>query len=237
VVGRLGSNGSRITHMFAILFICLAVTVVGWNPVRLQQITRPVLTVLLIGSLIFGLYAPDLAITPPTPPDVTGYWHGLTSQKNQLGSLASIGTLLWIHGWAAAGRIHSGAGGRRYSRLPAAALAQLDRAHGHRAVRRADIDDVALATVLSATLLAVPDRLVCSRDACLFARRVESHPRLGNLLKPIAIITGKDTTFTARTQIWEIIRAHIQFSPFVAQATGLLDAPVPPRLRSPSSRS
>ncbi len=62
-----GATASRVTHLFAILFICLAVTVVGWNPSRLQEITRPVLTVLLIGSLIFGLYMPDLAITPPTP--------------------------------------------------------------------------------------------------------------------------------------------------------------------------
>jgi exopolysaccharide production protein ExoQ len=48
------------------------------------------------------------------------------------------------------------------------------------------------------------------------------------LLKPIAIITGKDTTFTARTQIWEIIRAHIQFSPFVGTGYGgYWTAPVP----------
>jgi exopolysaccharide production protein ExoQ len=224
-----GATASRITHLFAILFICLAVTVVGWNPSRLQQITRPVLTVLLIGSLIFGLYAPNLAITPPTPPDVTGYWHGLTSQKNQLGSLASIGTLLWIHGWAA----------RQVGLIPA--------------LVGAGISGVLL--VLSRSSTALMATVLCSLLMLMMLRSLPSYlrrhlpyviglfvvvtlayslavlkviPGSEILLKPIAIITGKDTTFTARTQIWEIIRAHIQLSPFIGTGYGgYWTAPVP----------
>jgi O-antigen ligase len=224
-----GATASRITHLFAILFICLAVTVVGWNPVRLQQITRPVLTVLLIGSLIFGLYAPDLAITPPTPPDVTGYWHGLTSQKNQLGSLASIGTLLWIHGWAA----------RQVGFIPAVAGAGIA---GYLLLLSRS------STALMATVLCAVLMLMMLRSLPSYLRRYLPYliglfvvvtlayslavlkviPGSEILLKPIAIITGKDTTFTARTQIWEIIRAHIQFSPFVGTGYGgYWTAPVP----------
>jgi O-antigen ligase len=40
------------------------------------------------------------------------------------------------------------------------------------------------------------------------------------LLVPIAVITGKDSTFTARTQIWELIRAHIQYSPIIGSGYG-----------------
>jgi exopolysaccharide production protein ExoQ len=224
-----GATASRITHMFAILFICLAVTVVGWNPTRLQEITRPVLTVLLIGSLIFGLYAPDLAITPPTPPDVKGYWHGLTSQKNQLGSLASLGALLWIHGWAARqiGMFSAlvGAGVSLY-------LLVLSRS----------------STALMATVLCAMMMLMMLRSLPPSLRRYLPYligafvvitlayslavlkvlPGSEILLKPIAIITGKDTTFTARTQIWEIIRAHIQLSPFIGTGYGgYWTAPVP----------
>jgi exopolysaccharide production protein ExoQ len=224
-----GATASRVTHLFAILFTCLAVTVVGWNPSRLQEITRPVLTVLLIGSLIFGLYAPDLAITPPTPPDIKGYWHGLTSQKNQLGSLASIGVLLWIHGWAA----------RQVGLIPALVGAGVS---GYLLLLSRS------STALMATVLCAMLMLMMLRSLPSYLRRYLPYligffvvvtlayslavlkviPGSEILLKPIAIITGKDTTFTARTQIWEIIRAHIQLSPFIGTGYGgYWTAPVP----------
>jgi exopolysaccharide production protein ExoQ len=224
-----GATASRVTHLFAILFTCLAVTVVGWNPSRLQEITRPVLTVLLIGSLIFGLYAPDLAITPPTPPDIKGYWHGLTSQKNQLGSLASIGVLLWIHGWAA----------RQVGLIPALIGAGIS---GYLLLLSRS------STALMATVLCAMLMLMMLRSLPSYLRRYLPYligffvvvtlayslavlkviPGSEILLKPIAIITGKDTTFTARTQIWEIIRAHIQLSPFIGTGYGgYWTAPVP----------
>jgi len=105
-------------------------------------------------------------------------------------------------------------------------------------VRRADIDDVALATVLSATLLAYLIGLFVAVTLAYSLAVLKVIPGSEILLKPIAIITGKDTTFTARTQIWEIIRAHIQFSPFVGTGYGGYGRRrCPPRLRSPSSRS
>jgi len=224
-----GATASRAIHLLTIVLACLAVTLAGWHPARLQQITRPVLTVLLIGSFIFGLYAPDLAITPPTPPDVTGYWHGLTSQKNQLGSLASIGVLLWVHGWAA----------RQVGFL--------------RALAGASISMLCLvlsrsSTALIATVLVCLLSLMMLRSLPSYLRRYMPYmiglfvivtlayslavlkvvPGLDILLKPITLITGKDTTFTARTQIWDIIRAHIQFSPFIGSGYGgYWTAPVP----------
>jgi len=45
-------------------------------------------------------------------------------------------------------------------------------------------------------------------------------PGLDILLKPITALSGKDSTFTARTQIWEIIRAHIDLSPWIGSGYG-----------------
>jgi exopolysaccharide production protein ExoQ len=216
-----GASASRVVHMLTIIMCCLAVIVTGWHPSRFQEVTRPVLMVLLIGSLIFGLYAPELAVTPPTPPDVKGYWHGLTTQKNQLGSLASICSVLWIHGWAA----------RETKFFPTLigagiSLTLLVLARSSTAI---------MATALVAMLMTMMLRSMPS-----YLRRYTPYiiglfvivtltyslavlkilPGTDILLKPITLLTGKDTTFTARTQIWDIIKAHIQLSPFIGSGYG-----------------
>jgi exopolysaccharide production protein ExoQ len=216
-----GSTTSRITHALTVLLVCLAVTVVGWNPARVQQVTRPILTILLLGSLLFGLFAPELAITPPTPPDTRGYWHGLTTQKNQLGSLASIGAILWFHGWAA----------REVKWLPALVGGAISLA----CLLLSRSSTGVMATVLVAVLL-----LMMLRSLPKSMRRYMPYlvgifvaltlayslavlkvvPGLDILLKPLTALSGKDSTFTARTQIWEIIRAHIQLSPFIGSGYG-----------------
>jgi O-antigen ligase len=45
-------------------------------------------------------------------------------------------------------------------------------------------------------------------------------PGLSLLLEPIAAITGKDTTFSNRSTIWEIIKEHIQLHPFLGTGYG-----------------
>jgi exopolysaccharide production protein ExoQ len=177
--------------------------------------------VLLIGSLLFGLYSPDLAITPPTPPDVKGYWHGLTSQKNQLGSLASIAAILWFHGWAS----------REVSVIPAMAGFALSMT----LLILSRSSTALMATVLVAMLI-----LMMLRSLPQYLRRYMPYmiglfvigtltysmavlkviPGSEMLLKPITIITGKDTTFTSRTQIWDIIRGNIQTSPIIGSGYG-----------------
>jgi exopolysaccharide production protein ExoQ len=92
---------ARLFHILTVLLACSAVTLIGWHGRRFQDVTRPILTLLLLGSLIFGLVSPDLAIEPPIPPDTKFYWHGLADQKNQLGALASMGIIFWVHAWAA----------------------------------------------------------------------------------------------------------------------------------------
>ena len=45
-------------------------------------------------------------------------------------------------------------------------------------------------------------------------------PGLDILLVPVTMLSGKDSTFTARTQIWDLIRAHIQYSPLIGSGYG-----------------
>jgi len=216
-----GSSTSRVAHALTVVLDCLAVAIVGWSATRVQDVTRPIVTILLLASLVFGLYAPELAVTPATAPDTTGYWHGLTSQKNQLGSLASIGVILWLHGWAA----------REIRWLPAliggalaVTLLVLSRS----------------STALMATTLVVLFMLMMLRSVPPRMRRYMPYmvglfvavtltyslavlkvvPGSDILLKPITLLTGKDSTFTARTQIWDIIRAHIDLSPVVGSGYG-----------------
>src|SRR5262249_49982902 len=50
-----GASTSRLTHLLTVVLDCLAVAVIGWHATRVQQVTRPILTILLLGSLVFCL--------------------------------------------------------------------------------------------------------------------------------------------------------------------------------------
>jgi hypothetical protein len=91
---------ARLFHVATLLFAAIAAITFGWHPRRYQQVVRPVITFFLLGSLIFGLLAPDLAIQQPVPPETHSFWGGLTIGKNALGAIASAGIILWVHGWA-----------------------------------------------------------------------------------------------------------------------------------------
>jgi exopolysaccharide production protein ExoQ len=217
-----GASTSRLTHMLTVVLDCLAVAIVGWHATRVQQITRPILTIMLLGSLVFALFWPDLAITPPTPPDTHGYWHGLTTQKNGLGSLASLGTVFWFHGWVC----------KEVKTLPALLFGGL--AVVLMVLSRSSTAVMATALVMMFLLLmlrsgSVPalrryipymvGGFVCLTLAYSLAV-LKVVPGMDILLVPITALSGKDTTFTARTQIWELIRAHIQYSPMIGSGYG-----------------
>jgi len=214
------SSGSRITHALTVVLDCLAVAVVGWNSRRVQQVTRPILTLMLIGSIVFGLFWPDLAITPPLPPDTKYYWHGLATQKNGLGSLASLAAVFWFHGWAS----------REVKWLPA--LAGIAISLTCMALSRSSTALMATALVWMLMLLmlrTLPSMrrympyIVGAFVALTLAYSMavlKVVPGLDILLKPVTALSGKDTTFTARTQIWDIIRAHIQQSPVIGSGYG-----------------
>jgi O-antigen ligase len=211
---------TRLFRVFAIGLACLSIALTSWQGRRFQEVLRPILTILLLGSLIFGIVAPDLAIEMPVPPDTRYYWHGLATKKNELGALASMGVILWFHGWAA-----------REVKLPVAAAwggvcaACLWLSHSSTSL---------LATILASGLLLLMLRtspgtrrylpyvigllVVVTLTYGLSVLKVV--PGLDVVLAPITALTGKDSTFTNRTQIWEIIGAHINLSPILGSGYG-----------------
>jgi exopolysaccharide production protein ExoQ len=218
-----GSTVRRLFHIFVVIFVCTAACVVGWHPKRCQEILRPLITTLLIGSIIFGLLRPDLAITAPNYSlgEAASFWRGLTSQKNQLGGLASFGAILWYHAWL-----------EKESRLiwvlvgmaSSAACLLLSRSS-------TGVMATAFVMVLLSLLRAWPTgraRYFMPYVVGLFVLVIIVYtlallkvvPGLDALLTNVATMAGKDTTFSARTQIWQYISEHIQLSPVLGSGFG-----------------
>ncbi|WP_084083335.1 O-antigen ligase family protein [Hydrocarboniphaga daqingensis] len=210
----------RLIRLVTILVCTSAVVLVGWHPRRFQALLRPLLTGVLIASLIFGLAWPSLAIHPDTDGVLMNAWHGLANHKNGLGDIASIALILWMHALLS--------GERRWSHFAVGsgiALACL-------LLSRSSTSMVATAfTLLMMTLLLrTPPSLriylpylVAAFVAALLTYSLavlDLVPGLGLLLKPLTMITGKDLSFTGRTEIWEIVTEHIARSPWHGSGYG-----------------
>ena len=223
-----GASLRRLFHLVVILFACLAVTIYGSRERRFQEVARPVITFFLLGSLIFGLVAPDLAIEPPSFPHTEYYWGGLTIGKNALGAIASTGAILWLHGWASREvKPLAAAGGVALSVL----LIALARA----------------ATYMLATGLVCALMLLMLRSSrgnrrympyvvgllvavtILYGLVVlDVVPGLDAILTPLTALTGRDRSFTNRGLIWQIAREHISLNPMMGTGYGAFWANVVP---------
>jgi hypothetical protein len=52
----------RLVRMGMIVLACAAFVLMGWHARRYQTVVRPILTIVLLGSIVFGLVSPTLAI-------------------------------------------------------------------------------------------------------------------------------------------------------------------------------
>jgi exopolysaccharide production protein ExoQ len=204
----------RLIRLCTIVVACAGFVLVSWHPRRFQAVVRPILTIMLVGSICFGLVFPALAIHQETSEELLGAWRGLASHKNGLGDLSCLGLILWFH-----------AGLTREVRLlravagGAIALTCL-------ALSRSSTSLVAtlFVAIIMLVLLRAPRGLrpylpyfVVSLVAMLLLyalAMLNLVPGLGTLLAPITALTDKGTTLTGRTEIWEIVSEHIQLRPF-----------------------
>ncbi len=210
----------RLARLLTMFSAFLAIGVAAWNPRRFQQLVRPILTLLLLGSIIFGLTYPDLAIHQETSSELLNAWRGLASQKNELGALASFGLILSIHAWLA-----------KEVRLPRA-LFELGTAGACLILSRSSTS--IMGTVFSVFFLMLLMRapgsmrrtmpyLVAALTITIFAyamAMLKLVPGLDFILAPIPMITGKDLTFSGRAEIWAAIVDHIQLRPFLGGGYG-----------------
>ena len=210
----------RLVRILTIWLDALAIGLVAWHPHRLQSVLRPILTLVLVGSIVFVFLSPELSVEQSTQAELVGAWRGLATQKNGLGSISGITFLFWFHAWLS----HES---RRIFVLLGASLAAVCLA-GSRS-----------STSLMATLFAVFFLLLLLRSPAVLRRYMpyivgtflvvlllyslailQIVPELEVLLKPIVALTGKDQTFSGRTAIWQVVIDHIHRNPWWGSGYG-----------------
>ncbi|MDE2252090.1 MAG: O-antigen ligase family protein [Gammaproteobacteria bacterium] len=210
----------RVVRLLTFLLAGMAFAVVGWHERRFQNVVRPLLTLLMAGSLLFGLLDPELAIEQSAQSELMGAWHGLAMQKNSLGALAGMGALFWLHAWLAGS-------GARWRELAGGALCVT-------CLVLSRSSTSLMATVFAALLLLLLLRSSANLRpympylVTLFAALIVIYslavlhlvPGSDLVLSPITALTGKDQSFSGRTAIWEIINAHIAERPLLGTGYG-----------------
>ncbi len=63
--------------------VCCAFTLWGWHRTRFQDVVRPVITLVLAASLIFGMLYPQVRDRGGRRGTLKNSWRGLAAQKNQ----------------------------------------------------------------------------------------------------------------------------------------------------------
>ncbi|HEX5757441.1 MAG TPA: O-antigen ligase family protein [Arenimonas sp.] len=218
----------RLIRVLTMVAVAGAFVLAGWHARRFQNVLRPLLTLMLIGSIGFGLAAPQWAIHQELEGPLVGAWHGLANHKNGLGNLACIALLLWCHAALA-----------REVRLPWAVIGSCVALICLALARSATSMVTATFTVLFLVLLMRSPRLlqrympwvVGLFTAALLVYSLallQVIPGISKLLGPVGMITGKDMSFTGRTDIWDIMSAEISLHPLLGAGYGAYWAgPVP----------
>lgn len=210
----------RLVRMNTILLVGIAFVLMGWRARRYQEVVRPMLTLMLLGSIVFGVLFPKLAIHQETSAELLGAWRGLANHKNGLGGLSSITLILWFHAWLA----------RESKFLPA--LAGILIAAACLILSRSSTSLAATLFVMGLLLILVrtPESwrpyipyLVATLVAMLLVYALailNLIPGWGALMAPISSLTGKDVTLTGRTDIWAIVSEHISQHPLLGTGYG-----------------
>jgi exopolysaccharide production protein ExoQ len=205
----------RIIRLYIIIAVCIAFASAGWQPRRFENTLRWVLSSLLVASAIFCYWNPDLAIHHEESAELLNAWHGITTGKNVLGSLAGCAFILWLHG------LLTGENGR------IAAIANMALAGLCLIMCRSSTSLMAtvFATFFVILLLRPPGSMRRSMPYVIgfFAVTVLVYalavlnilPGLSVILTPISMITGKDLTFSGRTNIWYLLKLHIRQHPLL----------------------
>lgn len=192
----------------------------GWHDRRFQQILRAFFTALTVGSIIFGIFWPDLAKEHGDTISLAGAWRGLTGQKNALGHAGTLCVLFWMHGLLTREVkfrqfiLGCGAG---------AACVVLSRSS-------TAIFNTILCAMLLLLLLKGPvgRRRLMTFLIIVFVILILVYslaalnviPGLDFLLQPFVALTGKDATFSGRTHIWAVLREHISHHPLLGTGYG-----------------
>jgi O-antigen ligase len=210
----------RVLRLVTIVLAAMSLAVTSSQTNRFQSVLRPLLTTLLVASIIFVIVAPELAIMQSDRPELIGAWRGLTTQKNVLGSLAAISLILWVHAWL-------NNESRGWVVLVGAAVSAICLVNSR---STSSLMATAFSIVLMLMLLRSPPglRRYLPYLIGLFAATLLVYslavlnlvPGSDLLLSPITAITGKDQTFSGRSAIWAVLNEHISYRPWLGSGFG-----------------
>lgn len=214
-------TATRLVALASMVMVCLAFGVGAWQPRRFQAVLRPAITLILLASLIVGVFDPTLVKELGDTISLKDAWRGLTSQKNVFGELSSFGVIFWLHAWLAR------------------------QVHWSRGLAGVAIGATCLilsrsSTSLFCTTFAVLFLLILMRSGpamrrylpyivLLFTVACVSYglavmnvvPGLERILiDPLVSLTGKNLTFSGRTEIWQLIRENIARHPYLGSGFG-----------------
>jgi len=208
-------SSRRVVRLGTVVLVCAAFVLAAWHARRYQAVVRPILTLVLLGSIAFGLAFPTLGIHQEVSAELLGAWRGLANHKNGLGALACITLVLWLH---------AGLSGET---RPATAWLGVSLAVVTLVLSRSS---TAMATTVFVSLLLIalmraPRGLrpywpyLVALLVVLFLlytlATLRLIPGLGTLLAPVALLTDKNLTLTGRTEIWSIVIDHIGYHPLL----------------------
>jgi len=210
----------RFTSLITIVLVCYAISMAGWHRQRLQQLTIPPLMFILIASLIVGIVMPDRIAEMGTDVSQKGAWHGITHGKNEFGMFSSVAAIICANRWLAReGRSNWAIAGT------AVAFVCLILSKSNTSLFATMIGIATMGLVLRvrvirqrySTLVIV----AIAATILLYEMVIQNVlPGVNTLLAPITSLMGKDNTFSARTIIWNIIKEHIQYSPYLGTGYG-----------------
>lgn len=210
----------RFTTLIGIVLLCVAIPLAGWDRLRFQQVALPPVMAILVVSLVIGIFSPETVKEIGTDISLINSWHGITFQKNQFGTTASIVAILCFHRWLAPGRHTFWTIAGIATALTCLLLSRSS----------TSLMSMLLALFFMVLMLRVP----------VIKRRFSTHvvvaifttilvyelavqnliPGVATLLAPVMHLTGKDMTFSARSIIWEVIWEHTQAAPWLGTGYG-----------------
>ena len=210
----------RLIRVFTIILDSIAFVLVGWNSLRFQSALRPILTAMLLGSILFGLTFPELGIHQESSAELVGAWRGLTAHKNSLGALSSVTLIFWVHAWLTG---HA----RWMAALAGAAIAAtclvLSRSSTSLVTSAFAIAFLLMFLRMPSNLYRYAPYLVGTFVALLLIYSLailRLVPGLDIILSPIVALTGKDLSFTSRSDIWAIVIEHVHLHPLLGTGYG-----------------
>jgi len=210
----------RYVSLITIFLVCFAIALAGWQRRGFQRVAIPPVMFILLVSLLVGIMAPDQITEIGTDLSQKNAWHGITHSKNEFGMISSIGVIICANRWLS-----------REGRA-AWALAGSVVAFTCLILSRSNTSLFATIVALMAMFLLIRVPIIRQRFSTHLAVGIAATllmyelviqnvlPGVNVLLAPIMSLTGKDTTFSSRTVIWDVIKNHIQGAPLLGTGYG-----------------